>query len=380
MPTILLSSPTIGIIDQTSTLTLSWQPPALDSSGANAFPQYAGWELQFSGPSIFSVEVPAPAAYAGGTITYTQVLTASVSPYSLSIFAISQGSAANSNPWQTNGGSVARAFPTPLTSFSVNFSSVTLLLGQPLTVTLVSSYTGADQWQVLYPDNTSTGWLPIANNVVVKSFSNPGAADVVVQTRRNYSAVSYNPPAQLISQFTQQIFVVDQQAPSTPSSQQGLTESLGIGGQQGFEITTATTGASSPNPWEVIARALVRDQVTQELKLLVATTRFSNASSLFGTMAVDVFPIEGRPRAKELIVPPYEMTATSATETPPVSITTAALPTLFVGKSVVQALGGTFQMQATGGITPYIWTVDPLPNGVTMNTAGVINGTPLELG
>lgn len=303
-------------------------------------------------------------------IPETHAATASMSP----------SNSYDSNPWDTSSLPATRSFPTAITIGNLNFSSTTLLLGQALTVTLNAAYTGADQWQVLWPDNTSTGFLPLASNVVVKSFSEPGTFYVTVQTRRSYGGSQYNPPSTQISQIQQQIFVVDQQSATSSTSQQGLTGSLGIGGQQGFEITTSTSGASSPNPWEVLARVLVRDTVTQELKLLVASTRFSNASSLFGTMAVDVFPISGRPRSKELVFPPYELTATSSTETIPVNVSTTALPTLFVGKSVVQALGGTFQMQTSGGVAPFIWSVDPLPPGVTMNTAGVINGTPLELG
>src|SRR5271170_4489657 len=112
----LQSSPTVGIIDQTNTLTLNWQPPATDSLGGDAFPEYAGWELEFTGPSVFSVEVPAPGSYPGGTISYTQVLSSSASPYSLSMYAIAQGGATNSNVWQTSGADFARAFPTPLTT------------------------------------------------------------------------------------------------------------------------------------------------------------------------------------------------------------------------------------------------------------------------
>jgi hypothetical protein len=286
----------------------------------------------------------------------------------------------NSNPWDTGTSPAPRSFPTALTAADLNFSSTTLLLGQLLTVTLNTAYTGADQWQVLWPDNTSTGWLPLASNAVVKSFSEPGTFLVTVQTRRNYGGSQYSPPSTQVSQIQQQIFIVDQQSATSSTTQQGLTGSLGIGGQQGFEITTAATGALTPNPWEVLARVLVRDTMTQELKLLVASTRFSNASSLYGTMAVDVFPISGRPRSKELVQPPYELTTTSATETSPVGISTTSLPTLYVGKSVVQALGGTFQMQTQGGVPPFIWSVDPLPPGVFMNTAGVINGTPLVLG
>src|SRR5271154_4141844 len=117
MPTILQSAPTVGIIDQTNTLTLSWQPPATDTSNANAFPQYENWELFFSGPSDFEVTVPAPGSYTGGTISYTQVLSSSASPYSLSMTAISQGSAGNSYPWLTNNNfplGTPRQFPSPL--------------------------------------------------------------------------------------------------------------------------------------------------------------------------------------------------------------------------------------------------------------------------
>ena len=93
-----------------------------------------------------------------------------------------------------------------------------------------------------------------------------------------------------------------------------------------------------------------------------------------------MFPVEGRPRGKELIVPPYELTTTADTETVPVRITTTALPTLFVGKSVTQSIGGPFQMAADNGITPYVWSSSGLPDGLSMNTSGIINGTPLELG
>ena len=296
---------------------------------------------------------------------------------------MSPATAFDSAPWETSLSPAPRPFPTPLLATSLVFSSTSLLLGQLLTVTLNPAYTGADQWEILWPDNTNTGWLPLANNVVVKSFSIPGTFNVIVQTRRNYSGVQYNPPSTQSSSVTQQILVINQQSATSSTTQQGLTGNLGIGGQQGFEITQASVGNATPNPWEVLARVLVRDTITQELKLLVASTRFSNASSLYGTMAVDVFPISGRPRAKELVLPPYELTATSATESTPVGITTSGNPflTLYVGKSVTEANNGVpYQMQASGGIPPFIWSVDPLPPGVTMNTAGIISGTPLELG
>ena len=375
------SAPATAILDQNFNLTLGFTP-AVDTV---LFPPatYDYWDIQTTlnaGPVVHT-HFNAPVGYTGGSLTYTTILSAGT--ITLNMIAIDSSSADITNLWQTNGVNAARTFPVGLTPAAFTFSGTSILLGQALTVTLnTATYTGADQWQVLWPDNTNTTWLPLAQNVVTKSFSTLGgqSVNVVIQTRRNYSAVQYNPPTTLISQYTQQIFIVDQQQASTSSSQSGLTGDLGIGGQQGFEIVNATSGTVSPEPWEVIARAVVRDTVTNELKLLVPTSRFSNASSLFGTMAVDVFPMEGRPRMKELIEPPYELTVTANTETVPVKITSTAFPALYVGKSVEQATGGTFSLTASNGITPYIWSSSGLPAGLAINASGVLNGTPLELG
>src|SRR5208282_5303022 len=138
----------------------------------------------------------------------------------------------------------------------------------------------------------------------------------------------------------------------------------------------ATSAAVVPNPWEIIARAIVRDTITNELKLLVASSRSSNASSLLGTMAIDVFPMEGRPKAKELIVPVYENGFNALTSSTPVNITTAQLPTnLYVGKPIAE-----FQMTATGGTPQYSWFTDGLPQGLKLSINGVLSGTPLALG
>src|SRR5208337_1437126 len=235
------------------------------------------------------------------TQTFTQTLNSG--SHTITMQGFNSSSVAVTDPWETNQIVVARAFPDVFAPSSVVLSLTSVLLGQTLTLTLSSLYTGANQWQVIWPDNTATGWLPLSASVVAKSFSVPGAQNIVIQVRKDYSGNQYNPPASLIRQITQQIFVIDQQAPGTTPTTGGLTGDLGIGGQQGFEIVDASSPAAVPNPWEIIARAFVRDTITNELKLLVATTRFSNASSLLGTMAIDVFPIEGRPHSLELIVP-----------------------------------------------------------------------------
>lgn len=390
-----LTAPAVAVIDQNFNMTLSFTPssryggatglPPADST-APSFADYDHWIIRTTinaGPN-HDVTFPAPVGYTGGSLTFQETLSAGTITLTMAAFDSSSNnltqfwttSAANLLP----GAGTPRTFPTLLVPANVIFSSTSVLLNQSLTVTLSNAYAGADQWQVNWPDGTSTGWLPLASNVVTKSFSTPGTFNVTIQTRRNYSGASFDPAVTLISQVVQQIFVVNQQATGSSSTQSGLQGNLGIGGQAGFEIVNANAGTAAPEPWEVIARALVRDTLTSELKLLIATSRFSNASSLFGTMALDVFPIEGRPRSKELIVPPYELTATSQTETVPVKITTTALPTLFVGKSVTQATGGTFALLAANGIQPYIWSSVGLPEGLNINASGFLLGTPLELG
>ena len=396
------SAPAVAIIDQNNSLTLSWTPTAGSAVGdlvSPLFTAYDHWDIttQVTAPVLLpalSTVFLAPGApnFLGGSQTYTQTLSPGTVTLTMQAWNTAPPEGGSSvyltNPWQTSGSNVARQFPDAISATNVLFSLTSVLLNQPLTVTLAPGYASqagnaATQWQVIWPDSTSTGWLPLTSNAVTKQFTTPGSANVVIQTRANYNGSQYAPPTTLIRQTTQQILVVNQQASSSSSSTAGLTGSLGIGGQQGFEIVGTTGGSVAPEPWEVIVRCIVRDTITNELKLLVGTSRFSNASSLYGTMAADVFPMEGRPHAKELIQPPYELTVTSQTETVPVAILTSTLPTLIVGKSVTEALqGGTLQMQTSGtsGIAPFIWSSSGLPDGLTLNGSGIIGGTPLELG
>lgn len=61
---------------------------------------------------------------------------------------------------------------------------------------------------------------------------------------------------------------------------------------------------------------------------------------------------------------------------PTLSITTASLPNGVSGKAY------TVQLAATGGITPYVWTVSggALPAGLTLSSSGLISGTPTATG
>jgi len=366
----LLPAPTIATIDESYNLIANWQPAMVSGT----YTAYKGWNITLITPPTTGtpVVVFTDGLENGGTNSarvFEEALSAG--DYAMNMVALSSNFtvALDSNPWDSN-----HTFPTSLVSTNVTFDNTNLLLGQTLTITLNSNYAGADAWQVLFPDKTSTGWLPLSTRSVAKSFNTPGAQNIIIQTQRDFGTA--NPPVKLRRQLTQQIYVVDQQYNPGAASQGALTGTLGIGGEAGFEITDASTGTVTPQPYEVVIRSVARDTITNELKLMIATSRFSNASSLLSTMAIDVFPMMGRPHAKELIEPIYIIETNSATSSIPVKITTTVLPSnSYVGKPMAE-----FKMQATGGTTSYSWYAVGLPLGLKMNSDGTISGTPIELG
>jgi len=71
--------------------------------------------------------------------------------------------------------------------------------------------------------------------------------------------------------------------------------------------------------------------------------------------------------SKVTVTPPSE---------PPLTITTSALPIIPVNSTYPVA------MSATGGFTPYTWTLlsGPLPTGLTLNSNGSLSGVPTQIG
>jgi len=372
------SAPAVGLIDENFNFTLNFQP-LVGPDGT--YDQYKGWNITTINPPSAPVITFKPAALNAGETessrVYNTILTSGT--YQLNMQGLSNDTtqALNSNLWEFNGTVTNLQFPNAIGSTDVTFDNTTVELGQTVNITLQPTYTGADQWQIVFPDNTTTGWLPLSSSVVAKQFQTAGGLPIIVQTRKLYNSVGYIPQVVLLRQRTFQLFVLDQEFNPQAAIQSALTGTLGIGGAQGFEIVDATSGTVTPNPWLVVARGVVRDTQTNELKLVVGDTRFSNASSLLGTGAFDVFPIEGRPKALEFITPVYINTVTSTTSATPVKITTTALPgNIVVGKPMAE-----FQLQTNnGGTQPYIWFSDSLPPGVRLSVNGVLSGTPLQLG
>jgi len=374
----LLPSPTIGTIDEDFNLTLNWQPYIV----AGGYSVYRAWDIYLNQPpalpplglQTIDGNLPTGLEFPGSTPSnriFEAVLAAGDWNVTMTALTSNPSIATNSNAWDN-----VRQFPAALTPSSVTLSSATLQIGQSLAISLAPSYSGAQYWSVTYPDGTTTGFIPIGANTrsVAKAFSTPGPQDIVVQTEYDFS--TGNPPVKLRRQITLSVYVTNQLFTPQSGAQADLTGTLGIGGQQGFEIVDASTSVVTPEPWEVINRSLVRDTVTNELKLMVATSRFASASSLLDTMALDVFPIQGRPLSPEFVDIPALFAPTPTTSAIPVRITTATLPAIIVGKPMT-----VFPMTATGGTTPYNWFSDgSLPLGLQLTQDGTLFGTPLELG
>jgi hypothetical protein len=363
----------IGTIDAQGELTLNWQPAAVDGSYA----AYADWNIWITTnngePQLQYVggKLPTGLEPTGATPDSREFLEDLGSgEFQLNMQALASSGYSNSASFST-----ALAFPTSINPLLVTFDQpdLTYDLQQPVLITLDGSYNGATMWRILYQDGTQTGWMPLAVRSVATTFSVPGNQTLTVQFQNDYSLLS--PPVQLRRELDLSVYIESMVYNPVASSQSSLTGDLGLGGNAGFEISTSQDATQGGQFYAVVVRALARDTVTGELKLLIATSRTTDASSLYGTMAVDVFPIVGRPRVKELVKLPAALKTLGTTSALPVEITISTLPTMNVGLPSVS-----FPMTATNGTAPYMWYAEGLPKGVKLGTDGTLSGTPLELG
>lgn len=368
-------SPTVGIIDEFFNLSLQWNPVTVDGS----YQAYRDWNIWLTNlpngsPQLQSIKdnLPTGLEVKGSTLASREYeTTVSAGDWEVSMQALTSNPliAENSAGWVT-----PLEFPTAITSASVTFDNQSISLGQTLNISLDPAYVGADKWRVVYPDGTNSGWTPISVKTIVTVFNTAGSLALIIQTLRDYSTAT--PPVQLMRQVTKDIFVMDQQYIGVTVNV-GITGTLGFGGEIGFEIIDDSAGGGTLAPYEVVVRALVRDTLTNELKLMISTSRTSNASSLLGTMAIDIFPIQGRPRVADLVDPALVLTESMTLPANPVRIGTVALPNIVVGKPMADF---PLQVVTNSGAAPFSWYADGLPTGVKLSTSGVLSGTALQMG
>lgn len=376
------SSPTIATIDETNTLRVNWSPlPVNDSYGL-----YDYWKIQTkTSPTALAADLIDPFStntpktgptglVESGASLDSRIFVQALDDdnYWMSMQAISKnrnietGGIEDSNAWPQ-----FYAFPGKLIAGSLSMDKTTVKLKESLTIQVGLAYTAADYWRITFSDGTSTGWLPLSVKSQSKLFTVPGNQTALVEFERDYSSLT---PRVKLRRSVQLEIYVQNEVYNAPSSEIIGVGNIGLGGEAGFEIADDTGAVEQREPYAVIVKALVKDDITQELKMLVATSRNHNASSILNTMAADVFPLVGRPHLKDLVAPASSLFG-EPTLVSPVSITTTALPDVFVGRPMPEV-----KLLASGGTAPYEWYSDSLPFGVKLSTDGTLTGTPLSMG
>ena len=132
----------------------------------------------------------------------------------------------------------------------------------------------------------------------------------------------------------------------------------------------SATGGLAPYAWTIVAGSLPTG-----LSLNPASGAISGTPAAAGSSKFTVQVTDGQAPAD---VATAALSISVATPAPnPVSIITASLPTARRNKNYNRTLA------ATGGTTPYVWTVvtGSLPPGLSLNgSTGVISGRATSLG
>ena len=379
-------SPAVISIDENSKCTVLWSPTSIGGS----YVAYDYWKISLKdtpsmGAYFITKGVPPSSSITGlepgfgGTVDARRFEFPVSSPgyheISMQAFAATNidSTLINSDPW----GAFA-VFPAPRT---VTLDKYTASKGESITLTLGAAAAGTgsdgDRWQAVYSDGTSSEWFPMAITSVAKSFFEGNKGQTISVVVEANCTTAY-PPVKLRRTVTKAIFIQDQefQNPEGAEVFDVLSANVGVGGEAGFEVSSNLDGTGVSQPYLVVVPALVKDDTTNELKLLIATSRGRDASSILGTMALDVFPLAGRPHTLEALQTPGSFLHSDGVLVDPVSIVaTQALPDIIVGQNIPP-----IQLQATGGVAPYCWFALDLPIGLSLSRDGRLTGTLQKLG
>jgi hypothetical protein len=365
------SAKTSAVIDMNNKMTIKWSPDPIN----NLYNLYKGWSITYkkNGGSVLALPnadtIITGLEDATGTLS-TRVFSYQMGPdnIALSMKALSANRVAigDSDAW-----SHLLDFPPVLTPTTFTLDKTTAKLGEPVTISMDSGYIGGSAWRVRYAEGKATEWLPTSLKTSTHVFTTPGPQTITIEIESDFSVEK--PPVSLQRTMTLSLFVEDEQF-LVSNANASVIGNIGIGGAEGFEVTDSSSGTYSREPYEVITRSIVKDEQTQEVKLLIATSRNNNASSALGTMALDVFPIQGRPHMKNLVLPALNLNGNTGLVSS-VKIVSESLPDAVVGKPMPET-----QLQVSGGTAPYDWYSSNLPQGLVLNTDGTLSGTPMLMG
>lgn len=138
---------------------------------------------------------------------------------------------------------------------------------------------------------------------------------------------------------------------------------------QPYATALGGSGGTTPYAWSLADGS---PPLPAGLFLDATTGTITGTPTVLGP-TTPIFRLQDASLPAEVVQKPLTITITTTPQ--PLTITTASLP-----NGVVNQPYPTTTLQATGGIQPYSWSVDPaLPNGLVLNvqSAGTISGIPL---
>ena len=365
------SSKTSAVIDSNNKMTIKWSPESINS----LYSLYKGWSISYKKNGGSVLPLPDANTIVTGLEDPSGTLSTRVFSYQMGPDSIALSMKALSSNRVTIGDSDAWShlldFPPVLTPTSFTLDKSTAKLDEPITITMDPGYTGGTAWRVVFSDGKTTEWLPTSLKTSTHVFSIPGPQTLQVEIESDFS--NERPSVSLQRTMVLSVFVEDELF-LVSNANSSVLGNIGIGGTVGFEVTDSSSTTYNREPYEVITRSIVKDEQTQEIKLLIATSRNNNASSVLGTMALDVFPIQGRPHMKNLVMPALNLEGNTELVSS-VKIISESLPDAVVGKPMPET-----KLQVSGGTAPYDWYSSNLPQGLILNTDGTLSGTPMQMG
>ncbi len=161
-----------------------------------------------------------------------------------------------------------------------------------------------------------------------------------------------------------------------------LLSAMTVAAFAGITVTSPTNGSTVQSPVKFVASATAtgRSRITGMAILVDSVQVYSNRSASLNTsVAISSGTHSIIVRATISTGGSYSANLTitvQASSPPPLTITTTTLASGTVGSAYSATL------QATGGTTPYTWSVasGALPSGLTLSTSGIISGTPATSG
>ncbi len=273
--------------------------------------------------------------------TLTLMATASIASCGGAVSRGSTGTGTSSSSSSSAALSIAAVTPTTaLVSSAVdlqvsgsgfNADSVILWNGTPAATTVVDSST-------------------VATRLSASALAQPGDVEVLVQDSKSSlqsNRIKFHVFAPLSITTT-----------SVPSASAGTV----------YSATLAATGGQSPYMWSLVSGTLPTGMTLSTSGALAGTPSQSGTFN-FSVSAMDS-------EATPLVASQSLALLVQAATPPPLSITTSSLANATSGVAYSATLA------ATGGQSPYKWSLasGTLPTGMTLNTAGVLAGTPSQSG